>query len=90
MQTSIEVNIALGEIQNISAAIAKRPHIMGAEFVGIPMVRQIYHGDYTITPTDSEQILQTAELVMAQNVRINPIPSNYGKITYNGAVLTVS
>jgi len=49
-----------------------------------------YEGEYTITPTQEAQTLSTAGLLMDGNVVINPIPSNYGLITYNGAVLTVS
>lgn len=49
-----------------------------------------YRGQYNITPSNEEQILQTEDKVMMQNVTINPIPSNYGLITYDGTVITVS
>ena len=49
-----------------------------------------YTGAYEVTPTQSTQILNTADLVMSDNVVINPIPSNYGLVTWNGSVLTVS
>ena len=49
-----------------------------------------YQGDYTVTPTNYTQTLPTAGLVMEQDVTINPIPSNYGLITWNGSFLTVS
>lgn len=49
-----------------------------------------YTGDYTVTPTNQTQILQTSELYMLDNITINPIPNNYGLITWDGAVLTVS
>lgn len=52
---------------------------------GIP-----YAGPYTVTPTRSQQVLQTSRLFMTGNVTVEPIPSNYGLITWNGAVLTVS
>lgn len=52
---------------------------------GIP-----YTGPYTVTPTRSQQILQTSRLAMTSNVIVEPIPSNYGLITWNGAALTVS
>jgi len=49
-----------------------------------------YEGSYTFTPTDTEQIIPTYNLVMDDNITINPIPSNYGLITWDGSTLTVS
>ena len=49
-----------------------------------------YHGEYEITPSSEEQILPTANTRLAHDIVINPIPSNYGLITWNGSVLTVS
>lgn len=51
---------------------------------------EYYDGAYNVTPTDHEQILQTANKIMARNVVVAPIPSNYGKISYNGSTITVS
>lgn len=52
--------------------------------------RPAFEGPYTITPTAEEQILETRNLRMTDNLTVNPIPSNYGLITWNGSVLTVS
>ncbi len=49
-----------------------------------------YTGETNITPSTSEQVLVTAEKVVTRNIVINPIPSNYGLITWNGSTLTVS
>lgn len=49
-----------------------------------------YEGAYEITPTSETQTLNTANLSMAQNIVVNPIPNNYGLITYNGGYITVS
>ena len=50
----------------------------------------MYDGEYEVTPTGETQTLYTTGRTMAENVVINPIPSNYGLITWNGSVLTVS
>ena len=50
----------------------------------------VYTGETVITPSTTEQVLATAEKVVARNIVINPIPSNYGLITWNGSTLTVS
>lgn len=50
----------------------------------------IFDGAYAVTPTAQTQTLETANMALSANVIINPIPSNYGLITWNGSHLTVS
>lgn len=62
---------------------------------GNPIIREIvggesYEGEYTVTPSQEAQTLPTAGCLLTQNVVVNPIPSNYGLITWNGSTLTVS
>ena len=62
---------------------------------GTPVARDYvgldpYTGDYTVTPSKETQTLQTNNLRMLDNVTIEPIPSNYGLITWNGSIITVS
>lgn len=52
--------------------------------------RPAYEGSYVATPSAEAQVLETKNLRMTDNVTVNPIPSNYGLITWNGSVLTVS
>ena len=49
-----------------------------------------YTGVTEVTPTTAEQVLDTSNKVVTRNIVINPIPSNYGLITWNGSILTVS
>lgn len=49
-----------------------------------------YDGSYSVTPSEEAQTLQTKNKNLNQNITIGPIPENYGKITWNGSVLTVS
>lgn len=55
-----------------------------------PLLPDTYSGTTEVTPTSETQTLLTKNLVMPSNVTINPIPSNYGLITWNGSTLTVS
>ena len=55
----------------------------------VPRVSE-YQGPYEVTPTGTAQVLPTDGLLMAHDLVIDPIPSNYGLVTWNGAVLTVS
>ena len=52
--------------------------------------RPAYEGANEITPSETEQILQTKNFRMTENITINPIPSNYGLITWDGSTITVS
>ena len=38
---------------------------------------ETYTGPVTVTPTESEQILQTKDKLLTDNVTVNPIPSEY-------------
>lgn len=49
-----------------------------------------YHGVYEVTPSPETQILGTQGKLLEEDVVVNPIPSNYGLITWNGVVITVS
>lgn len=49
-----------------------------------------YHGSYEVTPSSEAQVLDTDTLILDGNITINPIPSNYGLITWDGSTITVS
>lgn len=49
-----------------------------------------YDGPYEVTPSDQAQTLPTADKVLEGDIVIDPIPSNYGLITWNGTVINVS
>lgn len=57
-----------------------------------PYVPQVveYQGPYEVTPTTTAQTLATMGLLSTADIVIDPIPSNYGLVTWDGAVLTVS
>ena len=52
--------------------------------------KPVYDGAYEFTPSRETQIAYTADKVLEHNVIINPIPSDWGHISWNGSVLTVS
>lgn len=62
---------------------------------GTPIARDFverdpFTGDYEITPSSETQTLLTKNLRMTDNVVINPVPSNYGLVTWDGSVITIS
>ena len=50
----------------------------------------VYEGSTEFTPTRETQVVVTARKVVLDNITINPIPQNYGLVTYNGSVITIS
>lgn len=48
-----------------------------------------YSGDYNVVPSDEVQVLPTKGTNLSDNITIQAIPSNYGKIIWNGSFLTV-
>lgn len=51
---------------------------------------EIYDGEYEFTPTEETQTVNIENKMAVQDITINPIPSNYGRITWNGSTITVS
>ena len=49
-----------------------------------------FPGPYTITAGDASQIISCAGLLMPQDIVVEAVPSNYGKIAWDGISLSVS
>lgn len=50
----------------------------------------LYTGSHDFTPTNEAQIIPIDGMRSVGDIVIEPIPSNYGLITWNGSVITVS
>lgn len=51
---------------------------------------EYYEGEYGFTPSASPQTVQIKDKMARHDITINPIPSNYGLITWDGSSITVS
>jgi hypothetical protein len=80
VQDSGAINLHVGGVNDV-------PLDIGATVYGGGMP---YTGDYTITPSEETQVLPTQSRQLSGNIVIEPIPSNYGLITWNGSTITVS
>lgn len=49
-----------------------------------------YTGPVSVTPDTTTQTLNTSGYLLTQNITVDPIPSNYGLITWNGSYLLIS
>lgn len=85
---------------NISATLTATGTLTGALSSGIalsasltiPSVANVprYDGEYNFTPSEQGQTIPIKDLMASENITIDPIPSNYGLITWNGSTITVS
>ena len=62
-------------------------HVGGS--VAVP-TGSYYRGEYTITPGTEAQTLAIEGMTALRDITINPIPSNYGLVTWDGSTITVS
>ena len=49
----------------------------------------VYEGEYEFTPTEETQVVLIKNMKATDNIVVNPIPQNYGRIEWNGVYLTV-
>jgi hypothetical protein len=77
---SIQVNVGSN---GVSASLGQP---VAREYVERPP----YEGPSEVTPSSVEQILLTKNYRMTENIKVKPIPSNYGLITWDGSTITVS
>lgn len=54
------------------------------------IVADEFEGAYEYTPSSEAQTIPIAQKKAVRNITINPIPQNYGLITWNGAFLHIS
>lgn len=83
------------DIHKHSAITAELPQIgsVSADFGAVKYVEitpERYTGALQVTPSEHTQVLDTSGFYMSGNITVNPIPQNYGKITWDGSTLTVS
>lgn len=74
----------------LSGKLSTAQEISGELTVPQYVLPPSYGGPYEVTPSGEAQVLETDSFYMNGDVVINPIPSNYGLITYNGSEITVS
>ena len=77
-----------------SVSVSIDPQTMGVT-LGTPVIKEYvdvetYAGSYEVTPSDETQTLNVEGKRMEHPLVVKPIPSNYGLITWNGTVITVT
>lgn len=87
---SIDITVS-GLNTEIDITLATQPETIIADIGEFTIIdREAYTGAYVFTPTEDTQTVEIKDRAASENITINPIPSNYGLITWNGTTLTVS
>lgn len=85
-----ELKCTLSALDQIQCVLDPVKSLTAALSVDISAQYPVYKGSVEITPSQQAQILATKGHLLKSDITINPIPNNYGLITWNGSVLTVS
>lgn len=80
LQETVTLQGTLQSTADLSADLTVPP-IRG----GIP-----YGGNYEITPTEEIQVLETRGKILSRNITIQPIPTDYGKVTWTSGHLLIT
>lgn len=77
--------------KHVLNVIQKSPIVFDtSEYISFVPKENRYEGPYQVVPNNNIQVLKTNAKTMMQDIVINPIPSNYGLVSWNGTVLTIS
>lgn len=79
----------LSAVQTLTGTLSATGGITGRLTVPRIISPDSYDGEYTVTPGETEQVLLTKDLMMLDDVTIGVVPSNYGRLEYNGQYLRV-
>ena len=90
MNNTIVIGGELSLSNEVKGEISLTTVMDGAVGTFYPLYPNAYQGEYTITPSSEVQTIPIVGLMASRNIIINPVPSNYGLITWNGSTLTVS
>ena len=75
---------------DLSGSLTGAATLGGAITIPPAIGGHVYAGPYEWTPTQETQTINTSGFLLEEDIIINPIPSNYGLITWNGVTLMVS
>lgn len=79
----------LSPAAEVSGSLSARGVISGAVTAGGSALPS-YEGPTEVTPGDAAQVLATKNTTLLEDITVGPVPAGYGKISWDGSVLTVS
>lgn len=92
--TTIIVPVTLSESRTIvPVQLGSNDELIPMQYTApIQFIERVdwYDGAYDFTPSEQAQTIEISDKTARANIIIEPIPSNYGRITYNGSTIMVS
>ena len=89
----MRIDVTFSQTEDLPVIFADKGGTISAD-IGAIQTRYIQHEEYDgatdVTPSNTIQTLYTANLVVGSDIVINPIPSNYGLISWSGRGIRVS
>lgn len=85
-----ELSGTLSSSGQLSGFLSANKGISGLLTIPSAFGGETYAGPYEYTPTEDTQTVAISHKMATENIVINPIPYNYGLVTWNGSTLTVS
>ena len=83
----MKITLAISPDPSLSLATDAQPQLsVASEYIGLPP----YSGSTTVVPSGVRQVLATAGTRLEQDITIEPVPGGWGRIGWNGSVITVS
>lgn len=80
-----EGSVSVGSTNTAGISVKTR-----TEIIEIIPSGEAYEGPYSITPGKEAQVLNIKGLTAKENIIIEPVPDNYGLISWNGSTLTIT
>lgn len=87
---AISIDLSADDSDQVALAVEDGEELSLSVGETATIVSNPYTGSYQWTPSTSTQTIEINGLTATADITINPIPSNYGLITWNGSQLTVS
>lgn len=78
----------LSPVASMTGNLSSEASVDGGLTIPATVARK-YTGDYSVIPNDNQQVLETEGLMLTENIVIEPVPSYYGRILWDGSVITV-
>lgn len=79
----------ISQSKSLSGKISNNDSLSGIISTVYTATAPPYQGEYEVTPGEEEQVIKTQYQVLDKNIIVKPIPSNYGRIVYDGSILTI-
>lgn len=81
---------SISPVIRVSGSISGASSLIGSLTIPERAGGETYRGSYEFTPSASEQTIEIRDRTAIADIIINPIPQNYGLITWDGSTITVS